>query len=169
MAAFDDLNALFEQLKKSPSQLSSLLGETPSSDASAGVRRLQQKMPNLQAEIEANLKKGLEIQAEQEAYLKRLRGEEVESDKEKEGNLDEVPDKFEAEHGPKPEQVEPVIKSLLAVVDPDKARNYKLGEARPDPKPGTSPQIRKDKAQDSWLTKNVSPEIREMLKKEGLL
>jgi len=50
--------------------------------------------------------------------VKRLRGEEVESDKEIEGDLDLVPSKFEDEQGPKLEQVEQVIKSFDAVVDP---------------------------------------------------
>jgi len=116
MSELDDLNALFEQLKNSPSALSGLFGGTSPVGMSDKVKALQQKMPNMQAEIAATLKKGLEVQAEQEAYLKRLRGEEVESDKEKEGDLDTVADRFEAEHAPKPEEVHALIQLLRQVV-----------------------------------------------------
>lgn len=119
MSVLDDLNALFEQLKNSPSALRGLFGGDPPANVSDQVKALQQQRPNLQAEIEASWKKGLELQAEQEAYLKRLRGEEVESDKEKEGDLDTVPDRFEAEQVPKPEEVNDLVQRLRKMVEPE--------------------------------------------------
>ncbi len=116
MAGMDDLNALLEQLKKSRSPLSSLLGGASPPDVSEVFRRLQEKMPDLQAKIEAGLK---EVQADADALLKRMRGEEVESDKEKEGDLDTVPDRFESEHAPKEEDVLGLVQLLRQVVEPE--------------------------------------------------
>jgi hypothetical protein len=52
-----------------------------------------------------------------ENMMKRLRGEEIPSDKEVEGDLDLVPAKFEAEHSPPPERVEEIVELLLAIVE----------------------------------------------------
>ena len=48
---------------------------------------------------------------------KRLRGEDVPSDKEVEGDLDLVAAKFEAEHGLPPERINEIVGLLLAVVE----------------------------------------------------
>jgi hypothetical protein len=69
------------------------------------------------AHFEAQKQKLEKLKVEAENLMKRLRGEEVESDKEVEGDLDLVPSKFEAAHGPKPEQVESLIEILLGTVE----------------------------------------------------
>jgi hypothetical protein len=98
------------------------------------------------AHFESEKKKLEKMKVEAENLMKRLRGEEVESDEEVEGDLDLVPSKFEAEHAPKPEQVEQQIKSLLAVVDPESARDYKLVDNRQGPNPDTDPSIRAERS-----------------------
>ena len=57
------------------------------------------------------------LKIDTENMAKRLRGEEIPSDKEVEGDLDLVPAKFEAEHGPRPERVDEIVRLLLAVVE----------------------------------------------------
>jgi hypothetical protein len=73
------------------------------------------------AHYEAEKKKLEKAKIDGENLMKRLRGEEVPSDKEVEGDLDVVPAKFEAEHGPPPERVEQIVKELLAVVKDDQS------------------------------------------------
>jgi len=100
------------------------------------------------AHFAAEKQKLQKMKVEAENLVKRLRGEEVESDKDVEGDLDLVPSKFEAEHGPKPEQVEQMIKSLLAVVDPELAQDYKLPDIR---------QIRHSDADPSIKSERTAP------------
>ncbi|HEX4130398.1 MAG TPA: hypothetical protein VHZ24_10160 [Pirellulales bacterium] len=57
-----------------------------------------------------------------ENMLKRLRGEEIPSDKEVEGDLDLVPAKFEAEHTLPPQRVDELVGLLLAVVEQQQPR-----------------------------------------------
>jgi hypothetical protein len=111
------------------------------------------------ANFEAQKQKLQKMKVEAENLVKRLRGEEVESDKEVEGDLDLVPSKFEAEHGPKPEQVEQVIKSLLAVVDPELADNYHLVDSRRSPKSDTDPSFKAERA--AATNGNCRPETAE--------
>jgi hypothetical protein len=70
------------------------------------------------AHFEAQKQKLQKLKVEAENLVKRLRGEEVESDKEVEGDLDLVPSKFEVDHGPPPERVDELVEQLLAVVRP---------------------------------------------------
>jgi hypothetical protein len=74
-----------------------------------------------QAHFEAEKKKLEKMKVEAENLMKRLRGEEVESDKEVEGDLDLVPSKFEAEHGLPPERVDKLVELLLAVVEKEQS------------------------------------------------
>lgn len=73
----------------------------------------------LQALTQEQLKELQKLQTESENLLKRMRGEEVESDKEVEGDLDAVPLRFHSDHAPRPEQVSNLIRSLLRVVEAD--------------------------------------------------
>ena len=73
-----------------------------------------------QARFEAEKKKLEKMKVEAENLMKRLRGEEVQSDKEMEGDLDLVPSKFEAEHGLPPQLVDELVELLLAVVDEER-------------------------------------------------
>ena len=102
-----DLKALLEKLAQAQSLL----------DAKANTPELQQKLPKIKAQLESNLRKALEIKTKQEDYLKRLRGEEVAGDKEKEGALDTVLDTFEAEYGLKAELVEDIARRLREIVE----------------------------------------------------
>ena len=69
------------------------------------------------AHFAAQKQKIEKMKVEAENLMKRLRGEEVPSDKEVEGDLDLVPSKFETEHGLQPERVEEIVALLLAVVE----------------------------------------------------
>ncbi len=69
------------------------------------------------AHFEAEKQKLEKMKVEAENLMKRLRGEEIPSDKEVEGDLDLVPSKFETEHGPKQERVDELVGLLLAVVE----------------------------------------------------
>jgi len=104
------------QFKEAQAKIMNLFGENPPPEMAEEIEAFQKKMPEMMAQAEANMKKAQEMEAEQINYLKRLRGEEVESDKEKEGDLDLVPDSFEKEHGLKPEKVQEFIQILLGVV-----------------------------------------------------
>jgi hypothetical protein len=68
------------------------------------------------AHFEAQKQKLEKMKVEAENLMKRLRGEEIPSDKEVEGDLDLVPSKFETEHGLKPERVDELVGLLLAIV-----------------------------------------------------
>jgi hypothetical protein len=69
------------------------------------------------AQFAAQKQKLERMKIEAENLMKRLRGEEIPSDKEVEGDLDLVPLKFEAEHGPPPERVDEIVGQLLAVIE----------------------------------------------------
>jgi hypothetical protein len=69
------------------------------------------------AEFEAKKQELEKLKVEAENLMKRLRGEEIPSDKEVEGDLDLVPWKFEAQHGLPPERVDDLVELLLAVVE----------------------------------------------------
>jgi len=69
------------------------------------------------AHFEAEKQKLEKMKVEAENLMKRLRGEEIPSDKEVEGDLDLVPSKFETEHGLQPERVDDLVGLLLAVVE----------------------------------------------------
>jgi hypothetical protein len=69
------------------------------------------------AEFEAHKQKLEKMKVDAENMAKRLRGEEIPSDKEVEGDLDLVSAKFEQEHGPPPERVEEIVALLLAAVE----------------------------------------------------
>ena len=71
----------------------------------------------LQALTQQQLQEAQKLQVEAENMMKRLRGEEVESDKEVEGDLDAVPLRFHGEHAPPLEQVRNLIRSLLRVAE----------------------------------------------------
>jgi hypothetical protein len=73
------------------------------------------------AHFEAQKKKLEELKVEAENLMKRLRGEEIPSDKEVEGDLDLVPAKFEAEHGLPPPRIDELVELLLAVVEKEKS------------------------------------------------
>ena len=115
----NDLSAFFEQVTQAQSGLVSLFGGALPPDMAAHAQRIQQELPAIKAQAEAQLKQARDMQVEQENYLKRLRGEEVESDKEKEGDLDTALDRFEAEYRPKPEEADALIQLLLQVVEPE--------------------------------------------------
>ena len=68
------------------------------------------------AHFEAQKQKLEKLKIDAENMMKRLRGEEIPSDKEVEGDLDLVPSKFETEHGLRPERVDEMVGLLLAVV-----------------------------------------------------
>jgi hypothetical protein len=68
------------------------------------------------AHFEAQKQKLEKMKVEAENLMKRLRGEEVESDKDVEGDLDLVPSKFEAEHCLPPERVAELVERLLAAL-----------------------------------------------------
>jgi hypothetical protein len=61
------------------------------------------------------------LKIDTENMAKRLRGEEIPSDKEVEGDLDVVPSKFEAEHGLKPERIDELVDLLLAAVEEEQS------------------------------------------------
>jgi len=65
------------------------------------------------ARFEAEKQRLEKLKVDAENMMKRLHGEEVESDKEVEGDLDLVPSKFEAEHGLPPERVDELVELLL--------------------------------------------------------
>jgi hypothetical protein len=69
------------------------------------------------AQFEALKQKAEKLKVDAENLMKRLRGEEIPSDKEIEGDLDLVPSKFEAEHGMPPERANEIVGLLLAVVE----------------------------------------------------
>jgi hypothetical protein len=69
------------------------------------------------AQFEAEKQKLEKLKVQAENLMKRLRGEEIPSDKEVEGDLDLVPSKFEAEHGLKPERIDELVRLVLAVVE----------------------------------------------------
>jgi hypothetical protein len=81
------------------------------------------------------------------------------SDKEKEGNLDEVPDKFEAEHAPKREQVQNLIQLLLQTVS-EQSPTANLDDARRRETTKNTPV--------SPAASGLEPEIVEYLKSKGL-
>jgi hypothetical protein len=73
------------------------------------------------AKFETEKQKLEKMKVDAENLMKRLRGEEVESDKEVEGDLDLVPSKFETEHGLQPERVDELVGLLLAVVEEEQS------------------------------------------------
>jgi hypothetical protein len=73
------------------------------------------------AHFAAQKQKLEKLQVQAENMEKRLRGEEVPSDKEVEGDLDLVPAKFETEHGLPPERVDEIVGLLLAVVEDEQS------------------------------------------------
>ncbi|HQU42526.1 MAG TPA: hypothetical protein PK867_06920 [Pirellulales bacterium] len=73
----------------------------------------------LQALTQNQLKEAKKLQVQAENIMRRLRGDEVESDKEVEGDLDAVPLRFHAEHAPPPDQVAAIIRNLLDLVNED--------------------------------------------------
>jgi hypothetical protein len=73
------------------------------------------------AHFEAQKQKLEKLKVEGENLMKRLRGEEIPSDKEVEGDLDLVPSKFETEHGLQPERVDELVGLLLAVVEEEQS------------------------------------------------
>jgi hypothetical protein len=73
------------------------------------------------AEFEAHKQKLEKLKVDTENLAKRLRGEEIPSDKEVEGDLDLVPAKFETEHGLRPERVDELVALLLAVVEEEES------------------------------------------------
>jgi hypothetical protein len=80
------------------------------------------------AHFESQKQKLEKLKVEAENLTKRLRGEEIPSDKEVEGDLDLVPAKFEAEHGPQPERVDELVGLLLAVVEEEASDDDVLAE-----------------------------------------
>jgi hypothetical protein len=86
------------------------------------------------AQFEAQKQKLEKMKVEAENLMKRLRGEEVESDKEVEGDLDLVPAKFETEHGLPPERVDELVELLLAVAE-DMESDALPRRAQPIPEP----------------------------------
>lgn len=75
----------------------------------------------LDAKFEDAKQKLEKLKVDAENMMKRLRGEEIPSDKEVEGDLDLVPSKFEAEHGLQPERIDELVGLLLAVVEEDQS------------------------------------------------
>ncbi len=76
----------------------------------------------LDAKFEDAKQKLEKLKVDAENLVKRLRGEEIPSDKEVEGDLDQVPAKFEAEHGLQPERIEQFVELLLAVVEEEQLK-----------------------------------------------
>lgn len=73
------------------------------------------------AQFEAKKQELEKMKVDAENLMKRLRGEEVPSDKEVEGDLDLVPSKFETEHGLPPKRIDELVKLLLAVVEEEES------------------------------------------------
>ena len=84
------------------------------------------------AKFETEKQKLEKMKVDAENLMKRLRGEEVESDKEVEGDLDLVPSKFEAEHGLPPERVGGLVELLLAAVE-EEADGFAIAERKNSP------------------------------------
>jgi hypothetical protein len=85
------------------------------------------------ANFEAQKQKLEKMKVEAENLMKRLRGEEVDSDKEVEGDLNLVPWQFEAQHGLPPERVDGLVELLLAVVeDGESDENERSSRCRGD-------------------------------------
>lgn len=109
MADPSNLDALFKQVAETQSRLANL-GEGLPPDQAAQLQRFQQQLPTIKAQAEAALKKAKDIRTEHENAKQRLRRPNFESDKE--GDLDTVPNLFEAEHGQKPEEVNGLVQLL---------------------------------------------------------
>jgi hypothetical protein len=73
------------------------------------------------AYFESQKQKLEKLKVDAENLMKRLRGEEVESDKEVEGNLDLAPLKFEAEHGLPLERIRELVQLLHGVLEEEQA------------------------------------------------
>jgi hypothetical protein len=73
------------------------------------------------ANFEAQKQKLEKLKVNAENLMKRLRGEEIPSDKEVEGDLDLVPSKFETEYGLPPERVDELVGLLLAVIEEEQS------------------------------------------------
>jgi len=84
-------------------------------------------------DFEAQKQKLEKLKIEAESLMKRLRGEEILSDKEVEGDLELVPSKFENEHGLRQERVDELVGLLLAVLREEPSDESPTGRPRPPP------------------------------------